>query len=531
MTHHRDVVVVGAGHNGLAAAVILAKAGRHVSVLERSDAPGGAVRTEEVTLPGFRHDLYATNLNLFMGSRFQAEFGDELRTHGFDVVAASKPFASVFPEGGSVGISTDAAETHAAVAAVSPADADAWEELARWFGRIAPHLFPVLGEPMPSLGAARALWRGVRALGRQWPLELMRLVAQSSRELVEEHFESRELRALVATWGMHLDFAPDLPGGALFAFLESFASAANGMVLGRGGADTLPRALASLLRGSGGEVVCDAEVERIVVERGRAVGVEVRGGERYLARQAVIANVTPRVLLGRLSDGALPADFRREAGRYRYAPGTMMVHLALDDLPRWRAGGHLRHWSYVHVAPYLEDMTLAYAQAVAGLIPERPTLIVGQPTAVDPSRAPAGKHILWVQARVLPPAIRGDAAGTIGATEWDEAKEPVAERVLDLVEELAPGLRGHILGRHVLSPADLERANPNLVGGDQLGGSMHPFQHFFLRPVPGWSRYRTPIDGLYMCGAATWPGAGVGAGSGYLLGKRLAAGKRVGSWR
>jgi phytoene dehydrogenase-like protein len=204
-----------------------------------------------------------------------------------------------------------------------------------------------------------------------------------------------------------------------------------------------------------------------------------------------------------------------------------MIHLALRELPAWRAGEDVRGYSYVHVGPYLEDMSLSYAQAVAGFLPERATLVVGQPTAVDPSRAPEGKHVLWVQARMVPARIRGDAAGEIATTDWDEAKERYAGRVLRQLEEYAPGLRSSVLARHVLSPLDLERANPNLVGGDQLGGSMHPAQNFFLRPVPGWSRYRTPIESLYVCGAGTWPGAGVSAGSGYLLGKMLTSPART----
>jgi phytoene dehydrogenase-like protein len=514
--------VVGAGANGLAAAILLARAGWGVTVLERSDAPGGAIRTEEATLPGFRHDLYAMNLNLFVGGAFRAELGGDLARHGFRIAGSPRPFCSVFPDGRFVGVSTDGDETIRSIRSFSTRDADAWRGLAAWYERVAPHLFPVLGLPLPSAAAGRALWRGSRALGKNWPVELVHLAAQSSRELVEQHFESRELHATLASWGMHLDLPPDLPGGALFAFLETFASAANGMALGEGGAATMIEAMVGLLRAQGGEVVCGAEVERILVAGRRAAGVEVAGGVRYEASRAVIANLTPTVLLGLLGDAALPASYRRRAAAYRYAPGTLMVHLALDDLPPWAAGAAAREFAYVHLGPYMEDMSLAYAQAVAGLLPERPTLVVGQPTAADPSRAPAGKHVLWVQARVLPGRIRGDAACEIAATDWDEAKEPYADRVVGLLEEHAPGLGERILARHVLSPLDMERANPNLVGGDQLSGSMHPAQNFFLRPVPGWSRYRTPVEGLYVCGASTWPGPGVGAGSGYLLGTMLA---------
>jgi phytoene dehydrogenase-like protein len=504
-----DAIVVGAGHNGLIAAILLAKAGWSVTVLEREDEPGGAIRTAEVTLPGFKHDLYATNLNLFMGSRFFAEHGDELAAHGFAVAGASKPFGSIFPDG-FLGVSTDPAETLAAIEARSSDDARSWQELGAWFGKTLPAMLAVLGSPLPSATAAKALWSERRILRSEWA-ELTRLVLQSPREFAEDHFSHPQVQALVSAWGMHLDFGPDIPGGAVFPLLETFASAQNGIALGQGGARTMIDALAGMLRAAGGELRTNAEVTAV-----SGKGVELADGTRLDASRAVIANVTPTVLFQRLvSQDALPADFRRKVARYRFAPGTMMVHLALDELPAWRAGEHVREWCYVHLGPYLEDMSLTYAQAVSGRLPERPTMVIGQPTAIDPSRAPEGKHILWVQVRMVPAAV-----------DWDEEKEPYAERVLDILSEYAPGLRDQILGRYVMSPPDLERNNPNLVGGDQLSGSHHPAQNFLLRPVPGWSRYRTPIDKLYMCGAGTWPGAGVGGGSGYLLGTELAKGWR-----
>lgn len=521
-----DWVVVGSGINGLATAVVLASAGRSVIVLERNAAPGGAVRTEEVTVPGFRHDLFATNLNLFAGSPFFAEYGDDLARHGLAFAPSDKPFSSVFPDGRFVGVSTDMAATLDMVGAMSRADAEAWTGLADWFGEVAPHIFPLLGTTLPSVQAARALFDGSRALGWTWPLDLARLVMQSSREFVEEHFESREVQALCASWGMHLDFPPDAPGGALFPFLETFASNFNGMVLGLGGATTIIDALVSLLESRGGALRLSSDVASITIEDDRAVGVELATGETISARRGVVANLTPKVLFGRLVPSAnLTPRFNRQVAAYRHAPAAFMVHLAMTGLPGWSAGDEVKDWAYVHIGPYLEDMGLAYHQAVGGLLPERPTLVVGQPTAVDPSRAPEGKHVLWVQVRVVPSTIRGDAAGEIAATSWGDAKEPYADRVIELIEEHAPDVTSKILGRHVLSPEDLEAYNPNLIGGDSLGGSHHPMQFAGLRPFPGWTKYRTPIEGLFMCGASTWPGAGVGAGSGYLLGKRL-VGKR-----
>jgi phytoene dehydrogenase-like protein len=200
----------------------------------------------------------------------------------------------------------------------------------------------------------------------------------------------------------------------------------------------------------------------------------------------------------------------------------MMIHLALDDLPHWTTGEELRRFAYVHLAPSLSAMARTYIDALDGLLPAEPALVVGQPTAVDPSRAPAGKHVLWIQVRVLPSQIRGDAAGSIAGTQWDEVKEAYADRVIGMIERYAPGFAASIIARAVLSFADLERDNPNLVDGDSLGGSHHLDQNFLFRPAFGWSRYRTPIGRLYMVGASTWPGAGTGPGSGFMLAKALA---------
>ncbi len=190
-------------------------------------------------------------------------------------------------------------------------------------------------------------------------------------------------------------------------------------------------------------------------------------------------------------------------------------------MPDWTAGAALQRFAYVHLAPDFATMARAYDEARAGLLPAVPALVVGQPTALDPGRAPEGRHVLWVQVRVLPAEIRGDAAGDIAAGGWDDIKERYADRIEALIEGYAPGFgRSARPGRAVA--ADLERDNPNLVGGDSLRGSHHLDQNFMFRPAFGWSRYKTPVKNLYLVGASTWPGAGVGAGSGFMLGKMLA---------
>ncbi len=518
-----DAVVVGAGHNGLAAAVHLAAKGWSVAVVERNAEAGGAVKTQELTLPGFRHDLYAMNLSMFAGSGFFAAHKDKLFANGLGFAPADHCFATAFPDGTWLGVSKDLDATAGRIAKISEKDAAAWRAMLDEFGSAAPHIFALLGAPMPSFQTAKAIWNAWRAKGTAWLLDTARMLISSPRSFLDRQFESEKLQVMAAAWGLHLDFGPDVAGGALFPYVESMANQAFGMVIGVGGADTIIKAMTKTLEASGGTLFTSAEVARIVTANGRATGVELADGRLISATKAVIANIHPRVLFDKLLPGieGQTKDARRIAA-LRPGPGTMMVHLALSGLPDWTAGEELKSFAYVHLAPSLAAMGRAYAEAIEGLLPAEPVLVVGQPTAIDPSRAPDGKHILWVQVRVLPAEIKGDAAGTITARAWDAAKNQYAERVLDIIERYAPGLRQKILGRAVFSPVDLERDNPNLVGGDSLSGSHHLDQFFLFRPARGWSRYRTPVDGLYMVGASTWPGAGTGAGSGFMLGKMLA---------
>jgi phytoene dehydrogenase-like protein len=517
-----DAVVIGAGMNGLAAAVHLLSRGWSVAVIEQAAEPGGAVKTREVTLPGFRHDLCAMNMSLFAGSPFFAAYKQELMGRGLAFAPAADCFASVFRDHQFLGVSKDLDKTLAAIAALSAKDATAWRAMVDRFGEDAPHLFALIGSPMPSLATLRAVWGAWRARGSAFLADLGRLLVSSPRDFLDARFEEPKVKAMMAAWGMHLDFPPDAAGGALFPYLESMANQAFGMVIGRGGADTIVKAMTGLIKTKGGEIRLNSPVAKIETAGGPP-RVRLADGTRITAKRAVIANLHPQIVFGRLMDpDPSRKAFDDKVARIRAGPGTMMIHLALDSLPDWRAGDHLKRFAYVHVAPDLAMMSRAFAEAAAGLLPAEPALVVGQPTAIDPTRAPPGKHVLWIQVRALPAAIAGDALGRIGATAWDAAKEAYAERVLDILETYAPSLRGKILARSVWSPLDLERENPCLIGGDNLTGSHHLDQNFIFRPVAGYSRYKTPVRGLYLCGAATWPGAGTGAGSGFLLAKMLA---------
>jgi len=514
-----DAVLIGAGHNTLAAALHLAARGWRVGLFEQAATPGGAIKTGEYTLPGFRHDWAAMNLSLFAGSPFFKTYGAELTRHGCAFVPVNRPFASSFPDGTWAGVSTDMAETLGAIGAHSTRDAATWETLCSRFGAEAPHLFGLLGSPMKLRALAHFTFKTLRAKGFAGTLDLTRFLLASPRDWLEETFEHPHIRALLGAWGMHLDFAPDVAGGAMFPYLEGMAGQAFGMVIGQGGADTVTRALVAALQARGGRVETGAPVARILHDGGRSNGVELADGRRITANRAVLAGIAPRAL-PRLTGGTTP-DFDRAMGRFRHAPGTMMIHLALDSLPDWRAGAALQRHAYVHIAPSLDQMARTYQQAQAGLLPDEPILVVGQPTVFDPSRAPEGKHVLWVQVRMAPGTITGDAKGQIAATGWAQAAEPFAERALAILEAHAPGTRARTLARRIVTPPELEADNPNLVGGDQICGSHHLAQHFLFRPTRGHADGSTPIANLHLTGAAVWPGAGTGAGSGFLLARKL----------
>ncbi|MDO5603737.1 MAG: NAD(P)/FAD-dependent oxidoreductase [Paracoccus sp. (in: a-proteobacteria)] len=519
MAQDFDAVFIGAGHNALASAIMLAQAGWRVALFERGAVPGGAVQSGEYTLPGFRHDWAAMNLSLFAGSPFVAAHGAALTRHGLAFAPAADCFASVFEDGRWLGVSTDLEATAARIAGFSPRDAQVWRDMAAAFPGRAPHLFAALGAP-PRIGAFASIAAGaLRGRGLRDSLAMAGLLRASARDWLGQHFESPQLRAMMAAWGMHLDFAPDVPGGAVFPYLESMANQGFGMALGQGGADVAIRAMTGLLAELGGVIETGAEVTAITRDGQRATGITLADGRTIIARRAVIAGVAPAALV-RLA-GPMAPGFDRAMCSFRHAPGTMMIHLALDAAPDWRAGTELQRFAYVHIAPDLDMMQRAYDQARQGLLPARPVLVVGQPCAVDPGRAPNGKAILWVQVRMAPGIIAGDGAGQIAARDWSEAAAPFAARAIDLIEAHAPGLRARIIGQRVVTPVELEASNPNLVGGDQICGSHHLGQHFLRRPARGHADGSTPLENLWLTGAAVWPGAGTGAGSGRLLAENL----------
>jgi phytoene dehydrogenase-like protein len=515
-----DDIIVGAGHNALVCALYLAKAGRRVLVLERSAAIGGALRSAELTLPGFVHDLYATNVGQFAVSPAYRDFAKEFAAAGLEFLSNPYPYATAFDVGTALRVYRDPVRTEREIAARSTADATAWRELVDLFKRTAPHFLPLFFTALPSRAAAMQAARLLAASPRS-ALALRRVLKDTPREFVDRRFASHEVKALLIPWAYHMDFGPDVPGGATFAFVAGLSGHLRGLSVAKGGAGAITTALHRIALSLGVEIRRSSEVKSIRIENGRAAGVVLATGESVDTTR-VVASVTPRRLFGGLvADEHLPAAFRRRIGEYRYGPATFIVHLALDRALDWRAADDLAEFNYVHLCGLTEDVARTYADSLAGRLPARPVLVVSQTTPVDPSRAPPGKHVARIHVRTVPSVIADDAAGTIRARNWTEAAEPYAERLLDLVAAQAPNLRQAILARHIVTPPEIEADNPNLVGGDCVSGSHHLDQNFTRRPLRGWSRYATPIRDLFMTGAATWPGGGVHGGSGYLVAQKL----------
>lgn len=521
-----DHIVVGAGINGLVCASLLALKGRRVLVLDRNPRIGGCIRTEEATLPGFVHDVFATTFVLFTLSPAYAILGPELEKRGLAFANSDAPTGVLLPDGRHAILGRDRAANVAMLDALGPGDGASFDAQMQRLGENAPFLFSMLGGALWSRQMAgimaREVWRrGPRALAAFFGTAL-----ESARAHLESRFSSEVSRALLAPWVLHVGLGPESAYSGQMAKVVAFSLEAAGAPIVKGGAANILDAFARLIGDHGGAIRETSEVARILVENGRAAGVRLTDGTVLRASKGVIASVTPHQLYERLLDPAHVPDTVREGLKdYRYGKGNMQIHYALDRPPVWRDGADLGRVALLHLTPGLDGVSRAVNEAERGLLPAEATICVGQPTALDPSRAPDGKAILWLQLPEAPRSIKGDAAGEIETPAdggWTEAvREAYADRIEARLARHIEGFRESVLGRRVYSPADLEAANPNLVGGDPYGGSCALDQFFLWRPLKGSVNHKTPVAGLHHIGASTHPGPGLGGGSGYLVASSL----------
>ncbi|TMM21512.1 MAG: NAD(P)/FAD-dependent oxidoreductase [Actinobacteria bacterium] len=509
---NHDAVVVGSGINSLACAALLARRGWSVLVLEREDELGGAIRTAELTEPGYLHDVFSAWHPLWVGGAAHAELGAELAERGLEYVNTDLPTATLFPDGEAAFLLRS---TEANAQELGPE----WPGVVESFAANADLAFGVLGTELWSRDGLKLGLRAYRRLGRRGLVEFAGTVLSSSRDWLTSTFASERAHGLLAPWVLHTGLGPDAAASGFMTQVIGFAVQEGGMPIPRGGGARLVDALVRLIEDRGGVCETGRDVDRVLVEDGRARGVRLAGGEELRARRAVIANVTPTQLYGRLLEG------HEELGRrFRYGRSEMQIHFALSEPPRWEGDERLGRTAIVHLTPGLDGVSRAVNEAERGLLPAEATVVVGQPLTIDSSRAPEGAGLLWIQLQELPWHVKGDAAGELdtGDGAWtEELRERYADRIQARIARHVPNLESAIRKRVVLSPADLQAANVNLHHGDPYSGSLALDQNLLWRPLPSRPGHRTPVKGLWQIGASTHPGPGLGAGSGTLVAKRL----------
>jgi phytoene dehydrogenase-like protein len=523
-TDRYDVVFVGSGINSLAGAALLAKGGRRVLVLERENRLGGAIWTAEITEAGFVHELLASWHPLFVGSAAYAELADDLRALGLEYLNTELPTGSLDPEGRAAFQTTQHERNVEEFERLAPGDGAAWSATVAGFMPNADLSFGVLTTELWSRSGASLATKAYRRLGRRGLVEFGGNVLVSARDWLTDTFASPQVHGLLAPWALHTGLGPDAAVSGFMTKVIAVAIELGGMPVPRGGGVKLVEALAGLVRAGDGALETGQDVERIVVENGRATGVQIAGGQTVAASR-VVANVTPTQLYGRLlADADVPEPARDAGRRFRYGRAEMQIHFALDEAPRWDGDERLARTAILHLTSGLDAVSRAVNEAERGLLPAEATVVVGQPLTVDASRAPEGKGILWIQLQELPRLPKGDAAGEIptGDGIWtDDLKERYADRIQARIARHVPNLESALLKRVVLSPADIERADMNLVGGDIYSGSCALDQNLLWRPRPSLPGHRTPVRGLWHIGASTHPGPGLGAGSGTIVAHEL----------
>jgi phytoene dehydrogenase-like protein len=487
-----DAVVIGAGHNGLVAANLLADAGWEVLVLEATGQPGGSVGTAELA-PGYLTDVCSAFYPLGAGSPVLREL--DLESYGLVWRHAPAVLAHVLPDDRCAVLHREAKATAASLAAFSPGDGQAWqEEVGRW-DRVGDAFLETILRPFPPLRA------GLRLLGRLSAAEALRLARLSVipvRQYGRERFAGDGGRLLLAGNALHTDLVPEQAGSAVFGWLLAMLGQSVGFPVPEGGAGQLTRALLRRFAERGGTVEYNRPVTRVLHARGRAVGVRDGHGEAVRARRAVLADVPAPMLYEQLVGlDALPSGFVAGVRHFQWDNATVKVDWALSAPIPWTAA-EARGAGTVHLGVDLDGLSRYGADLAREVVPEEPFLLLGQMTTADPSRSPAGTESVWAYTHV-PQRATGD-------TDRMRAHAELMEQV---IERNAPGFTASIVARDVKLPGDLEKHNPSLFGGAVGGGTAALHQQLVFRPVPGLGRADTPIDRLYLASSSAHPGAGV----------------------
>lgn len=516
-----DHIIIGTGINSLVAGALLARKGRRVLLLERSDVAGGCMRTDEVTLPGFSHDVMAATFVLFLTSPAYAELSGDLARHGLEFCHTNWPTAVLRSDGSSLAFGMDRAANAARFNALGAGDGDQYAEDVASIERDAAFLFALLGNELWSRKTAVLIARQAWAKGLNGLKSWIGDALAPARGWLEGNYSSAEVQALWAPWVLHAGLTPDATYSGQMGKIIAFALEAAGAPVVKGGAGQAVVAFQKLIEAHGGSIRTGADVDEIIVQSGKATGVRLSDGE-VLHAKSVLASVAPGQLYGRLLRNA---DGVQEGTKnFRHGRGNFQLHFALDAEPVWNAEG-LQDVALVHLCDGIDSVSKSANEAERGLLPERSTICVGQPHRLDPSRCPEGKAILWLQIPDAPRSIKGDAANLITtSTGWDESTtEAFADRIEAILASHIRNWQEIRLARRAYSPAALAEMNMNLVGGDPYGGSCTIDQFFVFRPFSHSRNGNTAVKGLIHIGASTHPGPGLGGGSGYNAAKGLGA--------
>jgi len=513
-----DVIIIGGGHNGLVCAAYLAKAGRRVLVLERRSILGGCCITEELW-PGFKVSTAA-----YVNSLLRPEIIRDLnlKRHGFEMIPRNPSSFTPLPDGRYLMMGPDRNLTLQEIAKFSTKDAENYPRYEEMLTRIAEFLEPWLMQTPPDPYSMRPgnLWK-IAQLGWQFrklglPLgnDAVEILTAAARPILERWFESEPLKATLATDAVIGAFASPSQPGTAYVLFHHVMGECNGVrgVWGyvRGGMGMIAESLAAAARSYGAEIRTNAEVIRILVRAGRVEGVALQDGTELRSRQ-IASNADAHVTFLRLlEEKELPPEFVAAVRRIDYSSATVKINVALDRPPNFRClpgeGVGPQHYGTMHICPDLDYIERAYDDAKYGRWAENPMLECTMATALDDSLAPPGKHILSMFVQYAPYHLKG--------TTWEQEKDRFADRCFDVMEEYAPGFKASVLHRMVISPPDMEKLW-GITGGNIMHGAMSLHQMFSFRPVGGYANYRTPIRGLYMCGAGTHPGGGVMGACGY----------------
>jgi phytoene dehydrogenase-like protein len=493
-----DAVVIGAGHNGLVAANLLADAGWEVVVCEATPYAGGAVRSAEVTAPGFTSDLFSAFYPMSAASPVLKRL--ELESHGLRWSHAPAVLAHVFPDDRSAVLYRDREQTAASVDAFHPGDGEALLGLIDQWEAIESGVLNALFSPFPPIRYAQQL---ARQIGVAELLRLARLAALPVRRFGEENFGGEGGPILFAGNALHADLSPDGAGSALYGWLLTMLGHTKGYPVPVGGSGRLADALVARLQSRGGVIRLDSPVRSVDVIDGVAKSVTLESGEVILARRAVLADVPAPMLYQRLvGDRHLPARMLEDLENFQWDTSTLKIDWALSAPIPWTARDAAKAGT-VHLGVDMDGLTDYAADLATRRAPQRPFVLFGQMTTSDPTRSPAGTESAWAYTH-LPRALANDE---------DRVAEQVV-RVTELLERHAPGFGKLVVGRSVQTPSGLEQQNPALFGGAINQGTAQLHQQLVFRPVPGLGGAATPIDRLYLAGSSAHPGGGVHGGPG-----------------